>query len=126
MSRPATTGRTAVSDAEQTPEETETGRMGREIIHALHAHPLVRPIMEELERRREGKILLGCHANAVWAEALRTGGAQYEVSARIEHPEWWVPKMDAREDHVRKLVAWLARRLSEQWDARQSVPIRQP
>ena len=104
--------------AKQPLERTAAGRMAQDILHALHAHPLVQPIMEELERRGEGKIMVGCHTNAVWAEALRVGAGQYEVSARIEHPEWWQPKLNTREDHVRKLTAYLAGRLREQWDAR--------
>ena len=104
-------------DAKQVLEETEIGRMAQDILRAIHAHPWVQPIMEELERRGEGKILVSCHANAVWTEALRIGAGQYELMARIEHPEWWVPKLDTREDHVRKLTAYLARRPREQWDA---------
>lgn len=94
--------------------------MGPEILHALHAHPLVQPIMAELEHRGEGRIALACHSPAVWVEALRNDAGRYELVARIERPEWWVPKLDTREDHVQKLTTWLARRLRGQWDARRA------
>lgn len=55
------------------------------------------------------------HAGVVPPNVARP---EYELVVRSEYPEWWHPKLDTRQDHVRRLVAWRARRLREQGDAR--------
>ena len=77
----------------------------------------VHPLMQLLREARE-PVLLSFHTRGIWVHGLPTGPSSYQFEVRVEHEEWWEPRLYIFKDHARRLASYLAREVRHQWDAR--------
>lgn len=54
--------------------------MTQTVLQVLRVHPLLQPLRDAGE-----PVLVSCHTQAIWADALPLGGGQYQLTARLEH-----------------------------------------
>jgi hypothetical protein len=85
--------------------------MAAAVLARLREHPLLQPLRDAGE-----PALVSRHVRAIWADALPLGGGQYQLTMRIEHEEWWEPRLYTFEEHARRLAGYLAREIWTQWD----------
>jgi hypothetical protein len=93
--------------------------MAQLVLERIKVHPLLQPL-----RDAGYPVLISCHADALWAQAIPIGGGMYDLEARIKHPGWFVPVLDSSEDWAWKLANRLAKGIRKKWDERD--PNRKP